>query len=93
MARHLLEQGLAITVLLTGGAEFKGPDFVTDWLDQHDEWVINLDKLAYAGNLNNLSSLESDKRHVSDKKDMCGSQLLKNLLTRYQLSTVINFAS
>ena len=46
-----------MTILVTGGAGFIGSNFVIDWLDHHDELIINIDKLTYAGNLNNLSSL------------------------------------
>jgi dTDP-glucose 4,6-dehydratase len=45
-------------ILVTGGAGFIGANFVIDWLAQHSEPVINLDKLTYAGNLENLASLQ-----------------------------------
>lgn len=51
-------------ILVTGGAGFIGANFVLDWLAAHEEPVINLDKLSYAGNLASLASLEGDKRHV-----------------------------
>ena len=51
-------------ILVTGGAGFIGANFVLDWLAQTDEPVLNLDKLTYAGNLENLASLQGDKRHV-----------------------------
>lgn len=44
-------------ILVTGGAGFIGANFVLDWLAQSDEAVLNVDKLTYAGNLNNLSTL------------------------------------
>ena len=47
-----------MTILVTGGAGFIGSNFVIDWLSLHDERVINVDKLTYAGNLNNFSSFE-----------------------------------
>jgi dTDP-glucose 4,6-dehydratase len=53
-----------MTILVTGGAGFIGANFVLDWLAQSGERVINLDKLTYAGNLENLSSLEGDSRHL-----------------------------
>ncbi|MDH4344358.1 MAG: GDP-mannose 4,6-dehydratase, partial [Nitrospira sp.] len=49
-----------MSILVTGGAGFIGSNFVLDWLAQHDELVINLDKLTYAGNLENLASLDGD---------------------------------
>ena len=50
-------------VLVTDSAGFIGSNFVLDWLDAHDESVINIDKLTYAGNAANLASLAGDKRH------------------------------
>ena len=44
-------------ILITGGAGFIGANFVLDWLSVHDEPVVNLDKLTYAGNVHNLASL------------------------------------
>ncbi len=51
-------------ILVTGGAGFIGANFILDWLRVNDEPVINLDKLTYAGNLENLASLQGDPRHV-----------------------------
>ena len=51
-------------ILVTGGAGFIGANFVLEWLARFDEPVLNLDKLTYAGNLENLASVEGDARHV-----------------------------
>jgi dTDP-glucose 4,6-dehydratase len=51
-------------ILITGGAGFIVSNFVFDWLAQSDESVVNLDKLTYAGNLENLASLQGDVRPV-----------------------------
>ena len=80
-------------LLVTGGAGFIGSNFVLDWLAQSDETVINLDKLTYAGNLENLSSLDGDKRHVFVKGDIGDSALAGQLLATYQPRAVINFAA
>ena len=82
-----------MTILVTSGAGFIGSNFVIDWLDQHDERVINVDKLTYAGNLNNLSSVESNASHVFVKGDMGDPALLKSLLSRYKPRAIINFAA
>jgi len=82
-----------MTILVTGGAGFIGSNFVIDWLDQHDERVINVDKLTYAGNLNNLSSVESNASHVFVKGDIGDVALLKSLLSRYKPRAIINFAA
>ena len=80
-------------LLVTGGAGFIGSNFVLDWLAQSDETVINLDKLTYAGNFENLSSLDGDKRHVFVKGDIGDSALAGQLLATYQPRAVINFAA
>lgn len=51
-------------ILVTGGAGFIGSNFVLDWLAQCDESVLDLDKLTYAGNLENLASLQGDDHHT-----------------------------
>ena len=80
-------------ILVTGGAGFIGSNFVLDWLAQLDETVINLDKLTYAGNLANLSTLDGDKRHVFVKGDMGDSALVAKLLATYQPRAIVNFAA
>ena len=80
-------------ILVTGGAGFIGANFVLDWLAQSDEPVVNLDLLTYAGNLNNLASLAGDARHIFVHGDIADSTLLADLLIRYQLRAVINFAA
>ena len=80
-------------ILVTGGAGFIGANFVLGWLAQHDEFVINLDKLTYAGNLENLASLERDARHIFVRGDIGDTALVDRLLTEYRLRAVINFAA
>ena len=67
-------------ILVTGGAGFIGANFVLNWLAVNDEPVINLDKLTYAGNLDNLSSLDGDARHIFVKGDIGDSALVDQLL-------------
>ncbi|MFC6297175.1 dTDP-glucose 4,6-dehydratase [Pseudomonas sp. CCM 7893] len=82
-----------MTILVTGGAGFIGANFVLDWLAQADEPVINLDKLTYAGNLENLSRLEGDKRHIFVQGDIADSQLLERLLVEHKPRAILNFAA
>ncbi|MCX7078846.1 MAG: dTDP-glucose 4,6-dehydratase [Pseudomonas sp.] len=82
-----------MTILVTGGAGFIGANFVLDWLAQSDEPVINLDKLTYAGNLDNLNSLAGDTRHVFVHGDIGDSALVARLLTEHQPRAILNFAA
>jgi dTDP-glucose 4,6-dehydratase len=80
-------------ILVTGGAGFIGANFVLDWLAQTDEPVLNLDKLTYAGNLENLAALQGDSRYVFVQGDIGDSALLEKLLTQHQPRAVVNFAA
>ncbi len=82
-----------MSILVTGGAGFIGSNFVLDWLAQSDDLVINLDKLTYAGNIENLQSLNSDPRHVFVQGDISDSTLVANLLAQHQPRAIINFAA
>jgi dTDP-glucose 4,6-dehydratase len=80
-------------ILVTGGAGFIGANFVLDWLAQTDEPVLNLDKLTYAGNLENLSSLQDDSRYVFVQGDIGDSAMVDQLLAKHQPRAVLNFAA
>ena len=80
-------------ILVTGSAGFIGANFVLDWCAQHDEAVISLDKLTYAGNLENLDSLKSNPRHVFVQGDIGDAGLVAGLLAKYQPRAVVNFAA
>ncbi|MFC5461607.1 dTDP-glucose 4,6-dehydratase [Massilia niabensis] len=80
-------------ILVTGGAGFIGSNFVLDWFGNFDEPVVNLDKLTYAGNLSNLTSLQGDARHIFVRGDIGNSELVDELLTYHRPRAVINFAA
>jgi len=80
-------------ILVTGGAGFIGANFVIDWLAQHSEPVINLDKLTYAGNLENLASLQGDSRHIFVQGDIGDRELVGKLLAEHQPRAIVNFAA
>lgn len=80
-------------ILVTGGAGFIGANFVLDWLAQSDETVINLDKLTYAGNLENLASLDGHPGHLFVRGDIADTALVSELLKRHKPRAVLNFAA
>ncbi|HDS0916920.1 TPA: dTDP-glucose 4,6-dehydratase [Pseudomonas putida] len=82
-----------MTILVTGGAGFIGANFVLDWLAGNDEAVVNLDKLTYAGNLQTLSSLQADKRHIFVHGDIADRRLVAELLNTHQPRAIVNFAA
>jgi dTDP-glucose 4,6-dehydratase len=80
-------------IFVTGGAGFIGSNFVLDWLAQTDEPVLNLDKLTYAGNMENLVSLQGDPRHVFLQGDIGDSGLVARLLAQHRPRAIVNFAA
>ena len=82
------------TYLVTGGAGFIGSNFVLYMLQKYDDIrIINLDKLTYAGNLENLKSVENDKRYVFVQGDICDRELVSSLFERYEIDYVAHFAA
>ena len=82
-----------MTILVTGGAGFIGSNFVHAWLAQHDEVLVNLDKLTYAGNLRNLHALADDRRHHFVQGDIGDTTLVGQLLATHQPRAVLHFAA
>ncbi|AVS82495.1 dTDP-glucose 4,6-dehydratase [Paracidovorax avenae] len=80
-------------ILVTGGAGFIGANFVLDWLACGDEPLVNLDKLTYAGNLQNLASLQGDARHLFVQGDIGDRELLSRLLAEHRPRAIVNFAA
>lgn len=80
-------------ILVTGGAGFIGSNFVIDWVNVSDEPVINLDKLTYAGNLENLKEIEGSEKHIFVKGDIGDTALVSSLLEKYKPRAIINFAA
>lgn len=82
------------TYLLTGCAGFIGSNFVHYMLDKYkDIKLINLDKLTYAGNLENLKDIMNDKRHLFIKGDILDKKLVESLFEQYDIDYCINFAA
>ena len=80
-------------ILVTGGAGFIGANFVLDWIEKVGEPVVNLDALTYAGNLESLTSLTGEARHVFVKGDIVDRALLDGLLARHRPRAIVHFAA
>jgi dTDP-glucose 4,6-dehydratase len=80
-------------ILVTGGAGFIGSNFILQWIASERSRVLNFDKLTYAGNLNNLTALESEKRYSFKEGDIVDRELLRTLLQREQPRAVVHFAA
>jgi len=79
-------------VLVTGGAGFIGSNFVRMYLERHpDGEIVNLDKLTYAGNLENLRDVEDDPRYTFIKGDICDAEVVARAMDG--ADAVINFAA
>lgn len=82
-----------MTILVTGGAGFIGSNFVRTWLANQQEAVINLDKLTYAGNLENLTDIADDPRYSFVHADIGDKEKIVSLLREHHVRAVINFAA
>jgi dTDP-glucose 4,6-dehydratase len=80
-------------ILVTGGAGFIGSNFVLDWVAASGEPVVNLDKLTYAGNLQNLQALEGNAAHVFVRGDIGDHAVVTELLRTHRPRAVVNFAA
>ena len=80
-------------ILVTGGAGFIGANFILDWLSASDEPVLNLDKLTYAGNLENLAALQGDPRYAFVQGDIGDQALVDRLLAQHRPRAIVNFAA
>ncbi len=81
------------TIIVTGGAGFIGANFVLAWVKQGLGKVVNLDKLTYAGNLENLVDIQHDANHVFVRGDIGDQKLVAQLLVEHQPCAVVNFAA
>lgn len=81
-------------ILVTGGAGFIGSNFINFILTNRDDlFIVNLDKLTYAGNLENLKEVENHKNYSFVKGDITNNELVDYLFKKYSFNYVINFAA
>lgn len=82
------------TYLVTGGAGFIGSNFIHYMLRKYDDiFILNLDKLTYAGNLSNLKDISEDQRYAFVKGDITDASLVNSIFDKYDIDYVINFAA
>ena len=81
-------------ILVTGGAGFIGSNFVRYILSENEfVKIINVDKLTYAGNLENLKDFEKNPRYIFKKIDICDKDGVRDIINEYGVDTIINFAA
>lgn len=81
------------TILVTGGAGFIGSNFVLRWMERERSALVNLDKLTYAGNLQNLAGVADDRRYEFVQGDIGDRELVRGLLDRHQPRAIVHFAA
>jgi len=83
-----------MNLLVTGGAGFIGSNFILYWLKKYkQDKILNLDKLTYAGNLENLKSVENMPNYDFVKGDICDFALVNSLIKKYNIDIIIHFAA
>jgi len=82
------------TILITGGAGFIGSNFIEYFLNKYPNYkIVNLDKLTYAGSLNNLKEVENNPRYEFIRGDICNRELAEYIFKKYDIKGVIHFAA
>src|SRR5579864_1444380 len=80
-------------LLVTGGAGFIGSAFIRMLVNQTTHQVVNLDKLTYAGNLENLTSIEDNDRYRFVEGDICDQSLVDDLIDAEKPDAIVHFAA
>lgn len=81
-------------LLVTGGAGFIGSNFVIYMLQQYPAYeIVNMDALTYAGNLENLKSVENNANYTFIKADIANKEAVEQIFEQHQIEVVVNFAA
>lgn len=81
------------TLVITGGAGFIGSAVISHIITNTNHFVVNVDKLTYAGNLESLTSIERDARYVFEQVDICDAEEVKRVLNQYQPNIIMHLAA
>jgi dTDP-glucose 4,6-dehydratase len=82
-----------MNILITGGAGFIGSAVIRKALESTDHTIINIDKLTYSGNLENLTTVEDHPRYHFEKADICDRAAIDAIFTRYQPDAIMHLAA
>ena len=80
-------------ILVTGGAGFIGSAVIRHIIENTNDIVVNVDKLTYAGNLESLTSIASNKRYSFEQRDICDRLAMDQLLAKYQPNVIMHLAA
>ena len=81
-------------ILITGGSGFIGSNFIRYMLETHpDDVVVNLDKLTYAGNPDNLIDIENNPNYYFIRGDICDPVIVDNIMQEHQIDYIVHFAA
>jgi dTDP-glucose 4,6-dehydratase len=83
-----------MNILVTGGAGFIGSNFVRFMMELHPDWrIVNVDKLTYAGNLENLKGMETNPRYQFVQGDICDEPQVRTVFKQHEIDVVVHFAA
>lgn len=83
-----------MNILITGGCGFIGSNFIRYLAKEHPSYrLVNLDKLTYAGNLENLNGITSSSGYQFIQGDICNAEMVGTILKQHSIAAVINFAA
>ena len=80
-------------ILVTGGCGFIGSNFVIEQIRNTDNHILNLDKLTYAGNLENLKSVDENPNYQFVEGDICDANLVATTIGEFQPDAIVHFAA
>ena len=80
-------------IFVTGGCGFIGSNFILEWVKVSDEPILNIDKISYAGNPENLASLSQNSNYIFVRQDISFRNEIRELFTKYKPRAILNFAA